>query len=68
MAGWLTTPSPRSSKQERSCWLPAMPSLAPATPNKMPAPYWMRLAKLLVSKYCESVNGGSVPLSHFEVV
>jgi len=42
--------------------------LAPATPNKMPAPYWMRLAKLLVSKYCESVNGGSVPLSHFEVV
>jgi hypothetical protein len=34
----------------------------------MPVPCCLQLAKLLVSKQIDSVNGGSFPLSQFEVV
>ena len=44
-AAWLTTRSPRSSKQVRSCWWPATPFLAPASRSAMRARCWLRLAR-----------------------
>ena len=49
-AAWLTTRSPGSSKQVRSCWWPAMPCLAPDKPSGMPALCWLRPAKPPVSQ------------------
>ena len=45
-AAWLTTPWPRSSKQERSCWLQAMPCSALGIRNRMRGPCWQRHARL----------------------
>ena len=45
MAGWLTTRSPQSSKQERSCWLPATPSSTADSPNAMHANCWRQPAR-----------------------
>ena len=44
-AAWLTTRSRPSSKQARSCWLPATRFLAPGSRNAMHAPCWMRPAR-----------------------
>ena len=55
-AAWLTTRWPRSSKQVRSCWWPALPSSAPAMRSGMRAPCWRRPARPRTSKLVTQVR------------